>query len=290
MNMMTFVKRLFPAILALLLVFTFTSCNPDEEEENNNSSLNGSSQPANNTAETVSGDYDFNGTTWTYTFSSETTTYSFTENTVTMTDVFGTTTTTKEYSYTQDKANALLKLKLTKVTLTENGSTFSYTSATEQEAHYTSTGTSYGTALTYACTAAEFAEEKVFKYSVSESTLTLTKYFNKTLPSEISFDATNGGYSNYLFVFRSAELIYQFSPTFSGNSFSGNMYLLATTGMTLLGNVEGSYTASEAGTKNCSITITFTSLPDGVTSLTTGTAYTLSSGSWEDSDEYTLKQ
>ena len=305
-------KWIFTMLLAAAMAFMLTGCDQNVDEgESSQTNV----KTTDDTTEEINGDYDFTGTTWTYTSSSGSTTYSFTNNAVTMTDVFSTTTTTKEYSYTQDKTNALLKLKLTKVTETENDSTFSYTSATEQEAHYTSTGTSYGSASTYACTAAEFAEEKVFRYSVSGTTLKLTDYFNAKLPTIIHFDsamidgavdgqATNH-YSNYTFMFvggTTGSTFYEFCPTFSGNTFTGNMFTLSTSDIvdkdtadsetqeTSFGTVEGTYTASGSGSKSCYITVKFTTLPSGVTGISTNTEYKLGMYDVETSYEYTKQQ
>ena len=81
------------------------------------------------------------------------------------------------------------------------------------------------------------------------------------------------------------EYDYPLSFNTEAKTFSGNMYDLTEVSgdfATKLGTVTGTYTTEGTGTSGCKVTLTFTSLPDGVPALIkTGTAYKLeqSSGS-----------
>ena len=135
--------------------------------------------------------------------------------------------------------------------------------------------------------AARFATMVVYQYEISENSISLAKYFNGSLPTVVRFSTETPIRIDYndaigmIYICLSDNTLYEFYPTFSGNSFIGKMYKGLWDGdkenRTSVGTVEGTYTTSGKGIKGsgCTITLIFTKLPDSVTGFTTGTEYVL---------------
>ena len=144
---------------------------------------------------------------------------------------------------------------------------------------------------------AKFGTKTIYQYEISGSTIKFYEYFDGTLPTMADFDdGSTDSYSGSLRDFKLREgyfrirpvnrtsvshyLIY---PTFSSGTFSGTIFMDFDGNsdndddwtVSKLGTVSGTYTTSGTGISGCSITITFTSLPDGVSDFAINTAYEL---------------
>ena len=155
----------------------------------------------------------------------------------------------------------------------------------------------------------DFSTLEVRKYTIGEdNSLTLEDYFDGNLPTACHFrkeiaqrdlpsEYTNGEISlNGIMLYSkdsSLDSDYLLSFNSASKTFSGNMYTLETpededlSDATELGTVKGNYTTEGNGTSGCKVTLTFTSLPDGVPDvIKKNTAYELEMDS--DSDTYAL--
>lgn len=242
------------------------------------------------------GDNELKSTSWKNTASSVTTTIAFSESTVTFTTEEGTETDTEEYKYTYNATDKLLYLELESVKY-DGSDTISRSS--DIETLLKNEGLS-GDELSWEI---EIIKNRlktvtIYKYTLTDSSLKLENYFDGTLPPSGSFTASSDSpeytlYSNSdggIFTYEAEETSdgakvnvgYRIGMmNLSDGSFDGNLYKQTfdasgeTYTVTSLGTAKGTYTTSGKGTSDCTISFTFTSLPDGATSLSTGSAYKL---------------
>ena len=128
-----------------------------------------------------------------------------------------------------------------------------------------------------------FATMIVYQYEISDSSIFFTDYFYGTLPTTVNFST-----SDRKVMMREGEGIWLWSegstgngdgylciaPVYSDGTFTGKLSY----NNEIIGSVEGTYTTSGKGTSDCTITLTFTKLPESVTGFTTGTEYVLTNG------------
>ena len=122
----------------------------------------------------------------------------------------------------------------------------------------------------------------IYQYEISDSNITFTDYFDGTLPTDVSFSGEKISFTEHRMYFRldkNDENLYFSYPTYKNGSFTGKVYKCerGDEGWTTvaLGNIAGTYTTSGTGTSGCTVTLTFSELPEGITEVSTGTAYTL---------------
>ncbi|MBR1614030.1 MAG: hypothetical protein IJ673_00980 [Treponema sp.] len=151
----------------------------------------------------------------------------------------------------------------------------------------------------------DFSTRRVRKYTIGDDgSLTLKRYFDGNLPTKCWFykdideDELPSGFTSGditlegITLWNKSEdsyINYDYFLSFNSESktFSGTMYSSTSAGVdwadaTKLGTVTGTYTTEGIGTSGCKVTLTFTSLPDGVPDvIKKNTAYELeqSSGS-----------
>ncbi|MBR1614136.1 MAG: hypothetical protein IJ673_01520, partial [Treponema sp.] len=208
-------------------------------------------------------------------------------------------TTTYRYSYDTTKSVLYLAVKSNSGSWTENGESGSwsissvdeYVAEVKKEAEgvtLTEGDISYLTDEAKSC----FAVPKVYKYEISGDTISFTRYFDGSLPTDCDFSSSDesiklsdrlkisSGDSSEFDNFRARYL------TYSDGKFSGNIYGESYSESddwehyTLLGKVEGTYSTSGTGTEGagCTVKLTFTAIPDEVASasgVAKGTEYTL---------------
>lgn len=245
------------------------------------------------------GDNELKSTSWKATVDSVTTTIAFSESTVTFTkEGTGTETytDTEEYKYAYNATDKLLYLELESVKY-DGSDTISRSS--DIETLLKNEGLS-GDELGWEVDVIKnrLKTVTIYKYTLADSSLTLADYFDGTLPPSGSFTASSNSpeytlYSNSdggIFTYEAGETSGGTTVTvgyrigmmnLSDGSFDGNLYKQTfdasgeNNTVTSLGTAKGTYTTSGKGTSDCIISFTFTSLPDGATSLSTGSAYTL---------------
>lgn len=135
-----------------------------------------------------------------------------------------------------------------------------------------------------------FATRTVYQYSISENSITFTPYFDGSLPTIVNFHSNdnkllmNMGEGLWLWPndndFNNGY--HCEAPNYAEGSISGKLYNYTRSQnngkkstQTFFGEFEATYTTEGKGTTGCSIKITFTKLPAGITDFTTGTEYTL---------------
>ena len=123
-----------------------------------------------------------------------------------------------------------------------------------------------------------FSTKETYQYELSANTISLTGYFDGTLPTNVSFWTSDGKIS-----LRKGEGMWIWPPESTGNGDGYHSEVVTYKDgkffgkLNDLGEIEGTYTTSGTGTSGCSVTLIFTKLPSGVTVITTNTPYTLTS-------------
>ena len=296
-------KKMFVASLALAMIVSVASCKQDDDDDDGGSSSNSSGSSV--VLPSSVGDNVLKGKTWEQSEEGYSKSYAFSNNTVTESESWteegesGSSSTV--YNYTYDATKSVLYMSLKSVSNTYGDKTYSWSSTSEFKKLAEKEGES-GTELDYdvARMTSEFNTALTFKYTVSDTTLKLVDYFTGSLPTAVNFsehldtdtyvEAYNGGFE---FEGTASDKYYIY-PTFADGPFTGTMYKRVRKESkkyvyTSLGTASGTYTTSGTGTKDCTITITFTSLPEGASAITANTAYTLKHD-YESSETYSLKQ
>ena len=265
------------AFLALSLI-GFVSCSSDSDDDDDTSTTTSSSSSTITLPESVGTD-ELSGTSWSYDNSSgegEVTTWTFKDGTATEKVVRQSKNMTEinEYTYSYDSTKKLVYLALTKYTNTDDEGTVSFSSAAAAKAEAAKDGAT-GTELDhiYEQYNAAFSTKTVYKYTIEDTSLTLDSYFDGTLPTMAELDNE----IDEVFIDFGCIVLGKDTPfyaTVSGNTLTGTVYAESGDEIVKLGTATGTYTASGAGTSDCTVTITFSALPSGVTAVTTNTAYT----------------
>ena len=283
-------NRILFSILFASLVLPFASCGDDEEDDNNTPFA---SLP------TSVGENPFSGKTFTedsedtWKFSADTAVNEY------KSDEDGeiySETTTYRYSYDTTKSVLYLTVKSNSGSWTENGESGSWSISSVDECVAEDKKDAGDVTLTegdvsYLTDAANsyFAVPEVYKYEISGDTISFTRYFDGSLPTDCDFSSSDesirlsdrleisSGDSSEYDNFRAPYLSY------SDGKFSGNIYGESYSEsddwkhFTLLGKVEGTYSTSGTGTEGsgCTVKLTFTALPDAVSTVSKGTESTL---------------
>ena len=306
-------KKILAALSAAALLAAtalFASCSDDEDDDKNGTVY--ATLP-----ESV-GENPLKGKTWKITDTENdeegtTCSWEFTDTTATYTESNTDHKSINTYKYSYDANQKLLYLALQSEGWTENGEWISYSSVEEYEEQYKKWCEEEGESLSDVELECEleyvkrdFSTRRVRKYTIGDDgSLTLEDYFDGNLPtkcdfykdfgeSELPSEYTEGFISIDCIGLYDSEYDYRYNYYLSFNSeaktFSGNMYSYKSSKddefTTKLGTVKGTYTTEGIGTSGCKVTLTFTSLPDGVPIIKTGTAYELEM--YSDSDTYTL--
>ncbi len=308
-------KKILAALSAAALIATtalFASCSDDEDDDKNGTAYV--------TLPESVGENPLKGKTWQITSTENeeemTISWAFTDTTATYTESETDSKYIETYKYSYDANKKLLYLALLSVSnsWTEDGETISYSwSSVEEYVELAKKeAEEYGESISEDAmerfieyTKQEFSTRGVRKYTIGEAnSLTLERYFDGNLPtacrfyksfgeSELPSEYTSGDISLDQIWFEDSDrtdYCYDYNLSFNSEAktFSGKLYSQTRadgeewSDTTKLGTVTGTYTTEGIGTSGCKVTLTFTSLPDGVPALIkTGTAYELeqSSGS-----------
>ncbi len=289
-------KKILAALSAAAL---FASCSDDEDDDKNGTAYV--------TLPESVGENQLKGKTWQITEDDETYSWSFDKTTATYTTESKTDYTEIEtYKYSYDANQNLLYLAFQSESWTEDGETTSWSSVEEYEELIKKEAEKYGESLSDVDLEIEleyckqvFSTREVKKYTIGEDdSLKLEDYFDGNLPTKCSF-YKDFGESELPSEYTSGSILldqirledsdrtdyryyYDLSFNSEAKTFSGNMYSWKRPegedwdDTTKLGTVKGNYTTEGTGTSGCKVTLTFTSLPDGVPALIkTNTAYEL---------------
>ena len=316
-------KKILAVLSAAALLATtalFSSCSDDEDDDKNGTAYV--------TLPESVGENPLKGKTWQRTSTKGDETYSwsetwaFTDTTATYTDsetdykhIY-----TYKYSYDANQNLIYLALQSESTRFLEDGEWISYSWSSveeyielmkkENEEAWESLSET-GKEVYIEATKDDFSTLEVRKYTIGEdNSLTLEDYFDGNLPTACHFrkeiaqrdlpsEYTNGEISLNGIMLDSKDSSldsdYLLSFNSASKTFSGNMYTLKTpedeglSDATKLGTVTGTYTTEGTGTSGCKVTLTFTSLPDGVPVIKTDTAYMLEQSSDSDTTgTYTL--
>lgn len=296
---------------ACFLAASLTSCSNDDDDDDSSSSSV--------TLPASSGTNELSGKNWSVTDSgtgySESEEWEFSDSTATYTSAYSYTDSdknetgsiTETYKYTYDSENGLVYLALTKVSYTSEGTTYTWSSAAEYKKLASSVGGLTGDELAdeYDSAVATFKTPVIYKYTISstDSSLTLAEYFDGDLPTAAYFYKSLSSGSirikdcsirisvydeNYNYTY------YYIYPTYSDSTFTGTLYSCVEDEdsgeevYTALGTAAGTYSTSGKGTSDCTITLTFTTVPDDASAdITADSTFTLTQQS--DSSTYALE-
>lgn len=224
-----------------------------------------------------SGDASRKTKTWTFTDSQATEVTTYLKDNSTGTDV---------YAYSYDATNKLLFLSLKSFGEEEDGESYTCSTVSEYEELLKEWSVDEEFELSdeellneLASKTNQFATMVVYKYKISESSNTLTPYFYGTLPTAVNFSSSDNtialkkGEGLWLHLGQSDrnDGYHCLAPNYENGNFSG----IVTLNDDFIGVLAGTYTTSGTGTSGCTITLTFTELPDSVTKFATGTEHTL---------------
>ena len=195
---------------------------------------------------------------------------------------------TYTYRYTYDATEKLIFLAMQSYSFKDDEGEVSYSSVSEFEKlareEFGDEITEEELEIELASAANEFATMTVYQYEISDSSISFTDYFYGTLPTTVRFRTSDrkimlgDGEGIWLFPEGSSgngDGYHCEAPTFKDGKFSGKLSFKQSDDWKVIGTIEGSYTTSGKGTSGCTITLTFTKLPDSVTGFTTGTQYVL---------------
>lgn len=290
--------RWFVALLLAAALF-FGGCSHDSDDDDSSSSSLSSSSSSSSSSVTLpesSGTNEFSGKTFTRTTEHKTETVKFDSSSLTLIESDNNETWILTYRYSYDSSNKLLYMALSSIS-DDTGVIFS--SASEYEAAV-ATKTGAELELDVASYQFMFTTVETQQYSLSGSTLTITDYFDGSLPTLCYFENSEDT------AYRSAELRdnifeldtndsnnthYYVVPTFSSNNtFTGTLYKrVRDSGNKVYSKLDstanGTYSISGTGTSGSTITLTFTA-PSEITGIATEFSLTQES----DPEEYTLEQ
>lgn len=224
---------------------------------------------------TVEGSSSEKMRTWTFTNDAATETYTRIKNNETKTE-------NSIYRYSYDSNQNLLFLSFKSFSGENRGITYSFSSLEEYEEvlRMYSGLSEVELESELAVCANQFATMVVYKYEISGSSISLIDYFYGTLPTTASFRTSDNkislkkGEGIWLWPEGSTgngDGYHRIAPVYNDGTFTGKLSY----NNEIIGSIEGTYTTSGKGTSGCSITLTFTKLPESVTGITTGTEYVL---------------
>ncbi len=281
-----------------LSALTFASCtNDSDDDEEEVCATTEVSLPASSGTDELSGttweftESDGYACSWTFDNGKAVRTQSNTEDGSTAYEI-------STYSYTFDSENKLLHLGLAKVEWKGGDISGTFRTASEwkkmvsqylneHKKEIEADGWTYTDAQLdkeYSDKEKEFSTKLVYKYEMDGSSLKLSEYFDGALPTLLFFDNSDWNsnvhiqmqYGNFGFFNKNEDGDdYYVCPTFSNGTFTGAMYKSTNGEYSAIGNASGVYTTTGTGVRDCVITISFTSLPEGISNIAVNTVYTL---------------
>lgn len=275
-------KSIAFALLSAAMLFNFAACSSDDDSGSDDGGSTTVKLP-----ESV-GENPFKGKTLQLSSSYTSTKYKFSDKTVdksdSIADALGETET---YSYTYNAEKSVIYLKLKKVSMSYSGKTYSYSSANDWAKLASKLGNLSADELEYekAQMADDFATIKTYKYTITDDSIDLDKYFDGQFPTEEKFyivnkpegeDVTLKGtclkFAKSYSEWREARL------NFSNDSFTGTAfevtYSYYSNDAKKIGTVKGTYAlSSEEGTNYFNepvtdwyLTLKLTEVPEGLES------------------------
>lgn len=254
-------KFLF-ALGAFAAILTFASCS-DNDDDGNSGGVSITLPESVGTNELVGTKWESSDYGYSYTFE-------FADGTATYTEVYSSEIDEidkRVYNYTYDSENKLIYLAPITISYSDEEGEYSYSASTFESLakKYGLSGDDFSRVIEVINNM--FSTKTVYKYTLDGNSLTLEEYFDGSLPSNVTFNYTgtdlDGIYEGYLSLYVSSYY-YEIIPIFSNGTFSGNLYKYSNDDDTeKLGKASGTYTISGKGTSRCTISFTFTSLPEG---------------------------
>lgn len=274
-------KSIAFALFSAAMLFNFAACSSDDDSGSDDGGSTTVKLP-----ESV-GENPFKGKT----LKDYGKSYKFSDKTVDKTDDKTVDETdgsyTETYGYTYNAETSVIYLKLKKVSMSYGGKTYSYSSANDYVKQASKLGNLSADELEYekAQMADDFATIKTYKYTITDDSIDLDKYFDGQFPTEEKFyivnkpegeDVTLKGtclkFAKSYSEWREARL------NFSNDSFTGTVfevtYSYYSNDAKKIGTVKGTYAlSSEEGTNYFNepvtdwyLTLKLTEVPEGLES------------------------
>lgn len=247
-------KALYKTMLvatAVALTLTLASCEAEDDDD-------APSTPS-VTLPKSEGTNNLSGKSWTCNRTSYVTEiWTFSDSTMTEVTTSGSSKRTTTYRYTYNSSTGVLYLAYSTIDL--NGTTVA---SVEDYVNYYKIATTSNDKLAYYTYEgrARWATPKVYAYAIDGTSLQITdEYFTGELPTAASFSSTYVSLSSNGYIRLSGNgNNYQLWPSYSNGNFTATMF--KDDEETLIGTAKGSYTTSGTGTQDCTVTLTFSSLP-----------------------------
>lgn len=276
-------KKISFALFSAAILFNFAACSSGDGDSSGSGSGLEIPPATPVTLPESSGENPFKGKTLTVDRgyeSSHTKTYKFNDNgtSVDVNETYnGVLESTTSYTYTYDADKSLIYLGLTKLKTYYGSQSESWSSTSE----YISKLKQYGenpTEYDVAMMNNDFSLPRTYKYKISGSAIELDTYFNGQLPTNEDFtfyDFMSGVsinlYENQLLITISGnDYIYDGYPTYNAGSFEVVIFKSLKNDdkpkYTKLGTIKGTYKTEGTGTENCKIILTFTEMPEELSS------------------------
>lgn len=272
-------KKISFALFSAAILFTFAACSSGDDN-----SGSGDTPVSPVTLPEATGENPFKGKTFssnkskesdkmTYTFSDKTVKYieDYTEDGV---------KETKTFNYTYDANKSLLYLSLINIKTESGGKTYSWSSAGEllrlqASVGYSITGDEYDFQKVQATN--DFSLLYTYKYKITDEEIELDAYFDGKLPTYENFyfyDSTVDIelWKNTLEIEpNGSEIRYKGFPTFTTDSFEVTIFKVERDSnrnktYKKIGTIKGTYKTEGTGTENCKIILTFTEMPEELSS------------------------
>lgn len=272
-------KKISFALLSAAILFNFAACSSGDGD----SSGSGLEIPPATPVKLPesSGENPFKGKTFTTNSYTETT-FIFSETSVVVIEKGEDYETQNTYAYTYDADNSLLYLNLKKIQNTFDNKTYSWSSTSEYINLMLSNPSGNkpsADAIAYDTASAnnDFSLLNTYKYTITGNEIKLTSYFNGQLPTNDSFyfyDYQSGlnissNSNRFLIENDNSEIRYEGFPTFTADTFTVTIFKTKKKdyeNYTKIGTIKGTYKTEGTGTDNCKIILTFTEMPEELSS------------------------
>lgn len=272
-------KKISFALLSAAILFNFAACSSGDGDSSGSGLEIPPATPV--TLPESSGENPFKGKTFTNNSYTETT-FIFSETSVVVIEKDENYETQNTYAYTYDADNSLLYLNLKKVQNTFDNKTYSWSSTSEYINLMLSNPSGNkpsADAIAYdtASTNNDFSLLNTYKYTITGNEIKLTSYFNGQLPTNDSFyfyDYQSGlnissNSNRFLIENDNSEIRYEGFPTFTADTFTVTIFKTKKKdyeNYTKIGTIKGTYKTEGTGTDNCKIILTFTEMPEELSS------------------------
>ena len=272
-------KSISAVLLAGAMLFNFAACSGDDDDNSDG----GTGTPV-VTLPDSKGENPFAGKTFSSNQGKESykMTYTFSDKTVKYIedDTEDGVKETKTFNYTYDANKSLLYLSLINIKTESGGKTYSWSSAGEllrlqASVGYSITGDEYDFQKVQATN--DFSLLYTYKYKITDEEIELDAYFDGKLPTYENFyfyDSTVDIelWRNTLEIEPNGlEIRYKGFPTFTTDSFEVTIFKVERDSnrnktYKKIGTIKGTYKTEGTGTDNCKIILTFTEMPDELSS------------------------